>query len=106
MADRLDIRRPLDGVLAGPLPERYGLHPEACFRIMMRQEFRLGLRRLWKLCLQHLRNPLVVLLPGALQERLIGSILNESVLEEVRSLRRHATAVEQLSVRELLQAVL
>jgi hypothetical protein len=44
----------------------------------------------------------VVLLPGALQQRLIRRLLNQGMLEEVRGLRRDTAAIEQLGVHELL----
>ena len=58
----------------------------------------LGLRLccFWKLLLQHLGNLLVIVLASALEQRLIGSILNQRMLEEIRRLRRQPTLIEQL----------
>jgi hypothetical protein len=55
---------------------------------VMRQQFRLGGNSLGKLRFQHLGNALMVLLPGAAQQRLIGRVLNQRVLEQVDGLRR------------------
>jgi hypothetical protein len=54
----------------------------------MRQQLGLRLDHLGKLHLQHLRNALVILLPGAPQQRLVGRFLDQGVLEEIRCLRR------------------
>ncbi len=53
------------------------------FRIMMCQQFWLRFSRLSKLLLQHLGDPLVVPLSGALQERLVGRILHQGVLKSI-----------------------
>ena len=55
---------------------------------MMRQQLRLDLGNLGKLRLQHLGNTLMVLLARTLQERLIGGILDEGMLEDVPAARR------------------
>jgi hypothetical protein len=56
---------------------------------MLRQEFRLRLDRFGKLCGQHLGNVLVVLLPGALEQRLIRCLLEQGMLERIRGLWRY-----------------
>jgi hypothetical protein len=48
MLDRFRVGRALTGLLSGPLPVCHGWHREAGFRVMMAQQFRLGLGRLWK----------------------------------------------------------
>src|SRR5262249_26888267 len=58
MVHCFQVRRALEGPLAGLLPVGEGLRQQAGFRIVMRQQFGLGLHRLWKLRLQHLRNAL------------------------------------------------
>ena len=54
---------------------------------MIRQQFRLRLGRLGKLLGEYLRNALMVLLPCALEERLLGGLLDQGMLEDVRRLR-------------------
>ena len=69
----------------------------------------LGLQRdsLRKLCFQDLRNPLVVMLPRAPEERLIGNpLLDEGVLEGIERLGTSTLLIDQLGVHELPQAVL
>ena len=74
--------------------------------VMMCQQFGLGLHRLGKLRLQHLRNTLVVLLPCALQERLIGGLLDQRMLEDIRRLGWQPLLVEELCLHQLVQPAL
>ena len=53
--------------------------------------------------LQDLRNALMVLLARAAQQRLIGSLLDQRMLEEVRRLRRQPLLVQELCLHQLLQ---
>src|SRR5262245_45310931 len=82
MSDCFCIRRALDGTLTSPLPVCESRLAEAGLRIMMRYQLRLGLGNLGELCRQRLSNTLMVLLPRALQQRLIGGILDEGMLED------------------------
>jgi hypothetical protein len=45
----------------------------------------------------------VILLPGALQQRLVSRVLDQGMLEAVRGLRREALLVEKLRRHQLLQ---
>jgi hypothetical protein len=58
----------------------------------------LGLHRLGKLRFQHLSNLLMELLTSALEQGLIGRILNQRMFEEVDSLREQPAPVEQLGL--------
>ena len=60
VADCLQIRRALDGSLAGLLPVCNGLQLKARLGIMMRQQFRLGLSSFGRPFRQDLRNALVI----------------------------------------------
>ena len=90
--------------LARPLPVVHGRLAQAGRRVVMRQQLGLGLHRLSEPRFQHLRNPLMVLLPSASQQRLIRHILEQSMLERIRRLRRHPLLVEHLRLDELHQA--
>jgi hypothetical protein len=68
---------------------------------MIRQQFGLRLDQLGKPCLQHLSNAPVVLLPRALEQRLIGRLLDEGMLEQIGSLRQRAALVEHLGLHQL-----
>ncbi len=70
---------------------------------MMGQEFGLGLTEVGKACLQHLGNALMVLLPHAPQQGLIGDVLNQGMLKAVGRLRRHALLIQQLHFDQLVQ---
>src|SRR5262245_58889262 len=86
MTDSFEIGRPLDGLLAGPLPITNRLCTEPCLRVMIRYQLRLSLDRLGKPLFQHLGNALVILLTGASEQRLICCILNERMLKRIHSL--------------------
>ena len=66
VADGFQIGRAVAGSLTCLVPVVHGLFNETCLRVVMRQQFRLCLSGLWKLCLKHLGNALMVLLPRAL----------------------------------------
>ena len=68
VADRFEIGGALDGALTCPLPVGNSLREETRLRVVLRQQFGLHCDRLRELLLQHLRNPLVVLLSGTLEE--------------------------------------
>jgi hypothetical protein len=84
--DGFQVGRTLQRLLPGPLPIGDGLRTEPGFGVVLRDQFGLGLDDLGKLRGQHLGNALVILLTGALQQRLIGGILNERGLEAVGGL--------------------
>src|SRR5262249_57468207 len=72
----------------------------------MRQQLWAGLDSLRKAGCQDLPNVLMILLPGASEQRLIGRILDEGVLEHVGSLGRGAVLLEELGLDELMQLAL
>ena len=94
------------GALASLLPVAHRLGTEARFGVVMRHQLWLGSHGVGKLRFQHLRNTLVILLPRALQERLIGRILDEGVLEDVAAARRQTALVDQFSLHEPRQPLL
>jgi hypothetical protein len=103
MFDRFHIGRALQGALACLLPIGDGLRHQAGLHIMMGQEFGLGLTEVGKACLQYLGNALMVLLPHAPQQGLIGCFLNQGMLKEVCRLRRQTLLVQQLCFDQLVQ---
>jgi hypothetical protein len=72
----------------------------------MRHQLRLGARHLGKPILQQLCRPLVILLAGALQQRLVSGILYQRMLEQVARPRRAAALVEQLVDHQLTETAL
>ena len=72
----------------------------------MGQQFGLGLRRFRKSLRQDLCNPLMILPSGVPQQRLIGCLLNQGMLEHRCRLRRHAALVQEFGIYELPQRVL
>ncbi len=98
---RFGIRRARDGALPGLVPVGQGLGLEARFRVVVSQQFGLRSRGLGKLRRQLLSNPLVILLPGALQQGLIGGFLDQRVFKQVDRVGRVAALIEQFRVHEL-----
>ena len=96
MANRLLVRRALRRALPGGQPVRDGLRTQTGLGVMVRQQLGLGLADLGELRLQHLGNALVVLLAGTLQQRLIGRVLDQGVLETVRRLRWQPLLIQEL----------
>jgi hypothetical protein len=88
----------LDGVLSRLVPIMDCLFVETRLRAMMRQEFGLGGSSLGKLRLQHLGHALMIPLPGAAQQRLIGNIADQGVFKEVGGLRWQTTLIQQFGV--------
>jgi hypothetical protein len=90
---RFQIGRVLNGVLASPLPVDHRLSAKARLGVVMRQEFGLRLGGVGKARLQHLGNALMVLLARAAQQRLIGCVLDQGMLEDVHRLWRQPPLV-------------
>src|SRR6266446_5203964 len=97
MANRLDVSRAFDGYLSRLLPVGNGLLCEPRLGVVMSQQFGLRLDQLGRLYLQNLGNALVILLPRAPEQRLIGCILNEGMLKDIGGLGWYAPLVEQFS---------
>ena len=97
MIDSLDVGRTLGGALACLLPIGNGLSDKTRFGVVMGDQLGLRLDGFSKSFLQHLRNLSVVLLARTLQQRLIGRILNECMLEEIARLRQQPSLIHQLS---------
>jgi hypothetical protein len=100
---RFGIRRARHSALPGLVPVGQGLGLEARFRVVPGQQFGLCGCGLGKLRRQHLGNALVILLSGALEERLIRRLLDEGMLERVHGLRRYPPLVEHLGLHQLPQ---
>src|SRR5262249_37410668 len=98
IVNSLDIRRTPNGPLTRSLPVGNSLLYESSLRVMLCQQFRLRLDQVGKPCLQYLGNTLVILLPRALEQRLIGCVLDEGMFKHIGCLGWHAPLVEQLSL--------
>jgi hypothetical protein len=106
LTDRFNIGRALDASLPCPPPVTNGWPTEARLRTVMREPFGLYLGGLGKPLGSYLRGPLVVLLPGPLQQRLVGRLLHERMLNSLDDLGGQAPSVEQFSLHSLRQPVL
>ena len=103
MADRFEMGRARRGMLAGlqPLIDRaLGI---AGAGQMMGQEFGLALDEIGEMLLQHRRDPGMQFLPPCAQQRAVGGVLHQRVLEEVGGVRSDAAAEQQPGIAELIQ---
>jgi hypothetical protein len=101
---RFQMGRALEGPLARPLPISHRLLSKARLGVVLGKEFRLHVAGLRESCLQHVGNPLMILLPRIPQQRLIGHVLDEGMLEGVGGLWRQSLLVQELCLHQLLQA--
>src|SRR5262245_55276775 len=76
VCDSFHIGGALAGSLSSLVPITDRLCVETCLSVVMCQQFRLSFSGLWKQRFEHLRDALVVLLPRAFQQGLIGGVLN------------------------------
>jgi hypothetical protein len=79
-----------------PLPIADGLFGKPRLRVVMGQQLGAGRNGIRKSLDQRLGNLLMVLLPGALQERLIGDLLRDGVPEGIDMLGEEMHFVEEL----------
>ena len=77
---------------------------ETGYGVVMGHEFGLGLNGLWKLRGQDLGNLLVVLTPRAMEQSLIGHILNQGMLKQVRGLRGRSPLIHYFRLHQLHQS--
>jgi hypothetical protein len=68
VADGFEVGRTLQCPFPCPLPVAHRQRTQACFGVVIRQQFRLRGDRLSKLPLQHLGNTLVIVLSRTLEE--------------------------------------
>jgi hypothetical protein len=81
--DGLDIGRCTQGAFTGGEPIVNGLVDHAAFSGMVREQLRLRDRHLLKTFVQHLHDPAMQLLSLTAQQRAIGRVLHQCVLEGV-----------------------
>ena len=70
---------------------------------MMGQEFGLALDEIGEILLQHRRDPGMQFLPSSAQQRAVGGVLHQRVLEQVGGVRRGAAAKQQSGIAQLIQ---
>jgi hypothetical protein len=81
---RFGRRRAPESALARLAPISNRFIENAALRVMMGKNFRLRLADLWKALLERLADPEVQLLPLAPQQRAVGRVLDQGVLENER----------------------
>src|SRR6516165_2912329 len=89
----LPVGRALKGALPGPLPIGQSLVMHAGSGVVLRDDFGLRFGGLGEALGQHLGNALMILLAGAPQQRLVGRVLDERVLEGVERLWWQSTLI-------------
>jgi len=85
VTDRFHVRRSLDGSFPGVQPVRQGLFHETRLGVVMRQQLGLSVFGFGKALFQRPGDLLVILLPLALEQRLIGCILDQRMLKTYRA---------------------
>ena len=71
----------------------------------MRKQFGPALDKIAKILLQFRRDPGVQFLPSAAQQRAIGGVLHQRMLEKVRGMRSRAAAKQQSCIIELTREI-
>ena len=106
VCDGFRIRRSFVSTLARVLPVTDGLLNQARLGAMVGEQFGLDLGRLRKSLGKHLSDPLMELLASALQQRMVGRLLDQRMLEGVDRVRRGAAPVHEFRIHETSQGVL
>jgi hypothetical protein len=99
--DCFHVRRALDRSLPGILPIRQGLLYETRLTVVMRQQLGLSFDGLREPRFYRARDLFVIPLPRALEQRLVGRILDQRMLEHIARPWWLATLVEELGVDQL-----
>ena len=100
---RLAHRRPTEGRATGPRPCIRGGRVEPGFGQVICEQFWLGFDDSRKPLLEHVRDASVQLLAPGLEQRLIGGVLDQRVLETVDRLGRAAAAKHELGGDQLVE---
>ena len=104
MRDGLGAGRAKDRALARALPVRHSLRRQPGFGVVVRGKFGVRVSHLGETLLQHLRNPRMVLVADAAQERLVGGLLDKGVLEDVGGRWRSAPAVHEFGLDQPVES--
>ena len=81
MRNSFDMRGARFSALTGMLPGAHGQLGCASLGVMVRQQFGLGSYGLGEALTQRLSGLLMEVLPGAMEQRLVGDLLDERMLE-------------------------
>ena len=90
---------------ASRLPVQDRLRGQAGLGVMVGQQFGPCFDDLWESGFQCIGDALVVLLARALEQRLVGGLLDQCVLEAVRRLWRAALLVQELGGHQLFETL-
>ena len=100
LAQRLVARAPFGALLRRARPVFHRLRGASGLGVVVRHQLRLLRARLGKTLLEKLRDLLVVDLPSASEQRLVGLVLDERVAKMKRGVRQCAVPREQARVGE------
>src|SRR5258705_10500775 len=103
MCDRLLIGRPLCCAISGPLPIIDGLLSQSGLSVMSSKNFGLDLADIRKLPLKDACYARMQVVSLYAEERAIGHVLHQCVLEQIVGMRRHALPKQQTSLNETVQ---
>src|SRR5215831_3424256 len=103
MADRFEMRQARRGMLAGLQPSIDGMLGITGGGQMMGQEFGLTLDEIGEMLLENGCHSGVQFLSPDTQQRAVGSVLHQRVLEQVEGLRRNPPTEQQPSLGETVK---
>src|SRR5712691_7023433 len=106
MPQSFDMGGALDGTPASLLPVANSLLQQTGFGVVMRQQLGLGRGSVKKLLRQDLGNALVDMLPSTLEQRLIGGVLDQRVVENIAGLRWYTALIDDLDLHQPRQCLL
>src|SRR6516162_505337 len=103
MCDCFGICGALQRLLARLAPPLQGYLAQPGFSKMVCHDFRLGLGNNWKLVAQDIADLLMEQLPAALEQALVGRLLNKRMFKAIASFRRCPPAQQELGLFQLPQ---
>ena len=106
VADGFQMGRALAGLLACPLPVDNRLLGATRRRVVLGDQLRLGLHERGEPGFEDLSNLLMDVLPGTLEQRRIGRVLDQGVPKDIPGARQPPPLVEEFSPHQLRQPCL
>ena len=105
MSNRLLVGKALGRLLPGPIPIADGLLRQLGVRHMAGEHFRTVGGDVWELTFQRLCDARVQLLAPALEQAVVGGLLDQGVLERVGRLGCCPAAKDQLGRDQLVKSI-
>src|SRR5262245_17576231 len=103
MPNCLTVACPTHRLLPGRAPVSYSLLIQSRLRAMDCKNLGLRIDEFWKFSLQGRGNSVMELPPAAAQQRPVGRVLHERVLEQISRVRRNSSAEQESRLDETFQ---